>query len=485
MFNLGHLFEALSGLQTVTSTQIITDAVIDSRLAIPGALFIAFAGERLDGHDFVNDAFSRGAIAALVERPVAGDHQVVDTRRPIADEMAAGPPLPVCILVEDTLMALQRIAAYWRRRFNPRIVGITGSVGKTTTKELVNAVLQTRYRTLKSEGNLNNEIGLPLTLLHLTDAHQQVVLEMGMYATGEISTLADIAQPHVGVVTNLGPVHLERLGTMQAIADAKAELVAALPPGPEGVAILNQDEPLVLAMAERTDARVFTYGTSPQADLWASRIEGVGLEGVRFNLHYRRETIRVRVPLLGRHSVHTALRAAAVGLVEGLDWSDIVGGLQSDSPQLRLVAVLGPRNSMLLDDTYNASPASTIAALNLLAELDGRRVAILGDMLELGSYEEVGHRLVGRRVADVAKLLLTVGELGRVIAEEALLSGMNPEHVVILQDVHEAIQVVPTLMQEGDIVLIKGSRGVALDHLVATLSRSATDNSQNAVEEAI
>jgi len=289
--------------------------------------------------------------------------------------------------------------------------------------------------------------------------------------------LARIARPQVGVVTNIGPVHLQRLGTMQAIADAKAELVEALPS--DGVAILNQDEPLVRAMAARTTARVFTYGLSSKADLWADEIEGVGLEGIRFMLHYRGEAIHVRAPLLGRHSVHTALRAAAVGLVEGLDWSDIVNGLRSDSPQLRLVAVQGPNESMLLDDTYNASPASTIAALNLLADLGNRHVAVLGDMLELGSYEEAGHRLVGRRVVEVADLLITVGELGQVIAEEALAAGMPSERVIILPDADAAVRVLPSLVQERDMVLIKGSRGVGLDRLVDALTRPVERKEQD------
>lgn len=471
MLHLGQIVEALTGEQPLLSSEIITDVVIDSHCAIPGSLFVAFTGEKSDGHQYVGEAFSRGSVAALVERAPSGDHHVVDLRQPVTAEVLVDRTLPVCFLVDSTLTALQELAAFWRRRFTPRVIGITGSVGKTTTKELVHAVLETRYRALKSEGNLNNEIGLPLTLLRLDDTFQRVVLEMGMYALGEIATLAKIASPQVAVVTNVGPVHLERMGTMQAIADAKAELVEALPP--DGVAILNQDEPLVRAMAGRTKAGVFTYGLSSKADLWADGIEGAGLEGIRFTLHYGDEAIHVRAPLLGRHSVHTALRAAAVGLVEGLDWSDIIGGLRSNSPQLRLVVVKGPNESLILDDTYNASPASAIAALNLLAELDYRRVAILGDMLELGSYEEAGHQLVGRRVVEVADLLITVGELGRIIAEEALAAGMLQDEVVMLPDADTAVRVLPGLIQKRDMVLIKGSRGVGLDRLVNSLARLA------------
>jgi UDP-N-acetylmuramoyl-tripeptide--D-alanyl-D-alanine ligase len=229
-------------------------------------------------------------------------------------------------------------------------------------------------------------------------------------------------------------------------------------------------------MAQRTQARIFTYGLSPAADLWASDIQSVGLEGIKFTLHYQGDTVHVRAPLLGRHSVHTALRATAVGLVEGLDWSDIVSALQGDSPQLRLVAVRGPNDSLLLDDTYNASPASTIAALNLLHDISsggGRGVAVLGDMLELGSHEQAGHRLVGRRVAEVADLLVTVGELGQIIAEEALAAGMSPDKVMILPDVAAAMDVLPQQIQPQDMVLVKGSRGVSLDKLVDALAYSS------------
>ena len=469
MLTLGHLIAALNPAGSGGHPQPISSVVVDSREATLGSLFVAFAGENVDGHDYVAAAFEQGAVAALVEQPVAGDHQTLDLRRPV--ENPDGITLPVCLLVENTQEALQRAAQSWRARFNPTVIGITGSVGKTTTKELVYAVLSTRFETLKSPGNLNNEIGLPLTLLRLTDAHQMVVLEMGMYTTGEIATLAAIGRPQIGVVTNVGPVHLERLGSIQAIADAKAELVEALPAAPVGIAILNQDEALVRTMAGRTQARVFGYGLNPEADLWADEIESAGLEGIRFSLHYRGETVRIHAHLLGRHSVHTALRAAAVGLATGLGWDAIVQGLQGESLQLRLVAVKGPNESLLLDDTYNASPASTIAALNLLAELDNRRVAVLGDMLELGTYEEPGHRMVGRRAAVVADLLVTVGPLGQIIAEEALTVGMRPEQVLILPDVQAALDTLPPLIRPQDMVLIKASRGVKLNQLVDQLTR--------------
>jgi UDP-N-acetylmuramoyl-tripeptide--D-alanyl-D-alanine ligase len=370
MIKLDFILQALTAYQPTGQEPVIAAFAIDSRSVAPGGLFVAFPGERVDGHDYVGDAFQRGAIAALVEKPV-GDFPLLDARRPIE---IANFSQPVCILVDNTMIALQRIAAAWRAQLQPRVIGITGSVGKTTTKELVHAVMSQRGLTLKAEGSYNNEIGLPLTLLQLRPEHQYAVLEMGMYAQGEIALLCELARPQVGVLTIVGPVHLERLGSMEAIAAAKRELVEALPAEPEGVAILNQDDARVMAMAAHTPARVFTYGLNETADLWASDLVSRGLDGIRFSLHYGRQTLRnISVPLLGRHSVHTALRATAVGLIEGLSWEEIINGLQGMSSQLRLVAVPGPQGSVIIDDTYNSSSESAIAALNLLADLDGRR----------------------------------------------------------------------------------------------------------------
>ncbi len=456
----------------------ISDVVIDSRRAQAGSLFIALRGEHADGHDYVADALKAGAIGAVVQRipeAVRDTVHVADTItgqwRP-ADATEASATL---FLVPETLQALQQVAASWRKRFSPRVIGVTGSVGKTSTKEMIAAVLRRRYRTLWSQGSYNNEIGLPLTLLALRSDHERVVLEMGMYALGEIAQLCKISHPHVGVVTNVGPSHLERLGDIKHIARAKAELVQALPAAPDGVAILNRDDPLVYAMADQTRARVFFYGLTPECDLWADQVESLGLQGIRFRFHHEGETLHVKIPLLGRHSVHTALGAAAVGLVEGLSWDEIIAGLQNVSSQLRLVTVAGMRGSTLIDDTYNASPASTIAALNLLADLTpkgrGRRIAVLGDMLELGSYEREGHILVGRRAADVVDKLITVGRRARLIGQEALATGLSAEDVTMVANNQEALAVLQKLIRRDDIVLIKGSRAQRMEEIVNALSR--------------
>jgi len=467
---------ALSGKPPPASTVPtieIRSAVVDSRLATPGCLFIALRGERYDGHGFIPQAIANGAIVIIAERPPALeggqslDIENLRTRR-FGDSF--------CLIVPDSLTALQQIAAYWRRQHDVQVLGVTGSVGKTTSKEVIAAVVKQRYCTLKSEGNYNNEIGLPLTLLHLTAAHERVVLEMGMYDVGEIAQLADIALPQVGVVTNVGPTHLERLGTIERIAQTKAELPRALPPADQGgVAILNADDERVRAMAAQTRARVFTYGLRPDADLWADEIESRGLKGIHLRLHYGQETLHAQAPLLGRHSVHTALCAAAVGLVEEMSWEEIIAGLQDQFGQLRLVAVPGTAGSIILDDTYNASPTSCLAALNLLDELDGRKIAVLGDMYELGPYEEEGHRLVGRRARDVVDLLVSVGSLAHIIGEEALKAGMAAEAVHLVETNLQVIDLIQKLAQPGDIILVKGSRGMKMEGIVAALAQSEVE----------
>ena len=471
MLTLADVIEGLTDKRPGGLDQPVSRTVIDSRQAEPGALFVALKGEQADGHDYVADAFSRGAVAAIVERDVDAGDVTLDLTDP--DRTLPGLwALPLVLKTADSLRALWQVAAFWRRRHEPRVVGITGSVGKTTTKELVAAVLARRYVTLKSEASYNNEIGLPLTLMHLTDEHERVVLEMGMYDVGEIADLARIAQPHIGVVTIIGPVHLERAKTFERIVQAKTELVEALPPAPGGVAILNYDDTRVRGMAQATKARVFYYGLSPQADLWADHIEGLGLAGIRFQLHHGDETLYVKIPLLGRHSVHTALRAAAVGLVEGLTWQEIIEGLRGPSAQLRLVAVPGPEGAIILDDTYNSSPASTLAALNLLNELDGRKIAVLGDMLELGDYERGGHEKVALRALEVADVLITLGQRGRIIGETALRWGMPADRVHILEENVEAVALLEHTVTSKDVILVKGSRAMQMEEIVNALACS-------------
>jgi UDP-N-acetylmuramoyl-tripeptide--D-alanyl-D-alanine ligase len=469
MLNLADIIEAIKGIRTDLSDLVIADTVIDSRQSMPGSLFIALPGERVDGHDYLDDAFSRGAHYAFIDRTIQADISVLDLRSSSEFELTKPVKLPLAIRVNDCLEALQTVARFLRNKQDVRVIGITGSVGKSTTKEVVAAVLEQRYGTLKNPGNLNNEIGLPLTLLNLQKSHKRAVLEMGFYVPGEIKFLCEIAKPQVGVITNIGTVHAERAGSQEDIARGKAELVEELPEDPEGVAILNYDDSWVRDMIKRTRAKVFFYGLDERATIWADQVNGLGLEGISFRLHFRNEILHLRVPMIGRHSVHTALRAAAVGLVEGLTWDEIVNGLRSGRAQLRLVAVEASSGALILDDTYNASPQSTLAALNLLDEMSGYKVAVLGDMLELGRYEEIGHQMVGVRASEVADEIITVGDRARMIASAARKRKFSRLMITEFDNTDQAIRYLKDRLNKKDVVLIKGSRGMEMDRIVAEL----------------
>ena len=468
MLTLADVFEALINTP-MHAEHVITEASIDSRQVIPGSLFVALPGENVDGHDFLEAAFQRGASYALIQHDVDASFRTLDLRGSRTIDPSENLEPPLCLRVDNSLSALQQIARFWRRKLELNVIGITGSVGKSSTKEMVAEVLSMRYRTLKSPGNMNNEIGLPLSILRLGAGYERAVLEMGFYVPGEIAFLCDIALPSIGIVTNVGTVHAERAGSQEAIFAGKSELVQSLPPAPQGTAILNFDDPWVRKMEEKTRARVFFYGLSPDADLWADEIQGLGLEGIRFQLHYKDEVLHVRVPLIGRHSVHTALRAAAAGLMEGLTWQEIFEGLHQGHTQLRLVAVRSQTGALLLDDTYNASPESMLAALNLLDELEGRKIAVLGDMLELGPYEKQGHEIVGTRAARVADILLTLGTRGHMVAESARKSGMDRSNIHEFSELDPIVVWLTKNLTSNDIVLIKGSHGLHMDRIVGAL----------------
>lgn len=470
MITLTDILEALGQPRPQNPTTSIKKAVIDSREAVVDALFIAIPGENVDGHEYVADAFERGAACALIEHKIETDFPVLDLREKHSQNAVDDLDVPLCLRVENTITALQEIARFWRNQLSLRVIGITGSVGKSTTKELAANVLRQRYPTHKNEGNFNNEIGLPLTILGLQRRHKRAILEMGFYVPGEIDFLCQIAKPQVGVITNIGTVHAERAGSQEAIARGKTELVQALPPAPEGVAILNYDDIWVREMASMTEARVFFYGLSPEADLWADEIEGLGLDGIRFRLHYQHETLYLHLPLIGRHSVHTALRAAAIGLVEGLNWQEIISGLRSSqNSQLRLVAARSKCGALILDDTYNASPASTLAALSLLKEVDGIKIAVLGDMLELGQYEQQGHEMIGLRTAEIADTLLTLGKRAHIIASSARRAGMSAQNILEFDDAEPLINWLQKNLKPENAVLLKGSRGLRMDRITAAL----------------
>ena len=439
-----------------------TGASVDSRRITPGSVYVALRGERVDGHAFIADAIRAGAVAAIVERPVE-----------LPDDIRHAPQ----VVVADSLRALQDLAAWWRSRHPVRVVGITGSTGKTIAKEITADVASRALTTLRNEGNLNSETGLPMTLLRLEPAHEAAVLEMSMYTVGEIARLAAIARPEVGVVLAVHPTHLERAGSIERIASAKAELPAALPR--DGLAVLNADDGRVAAMADVTPAEVRTFGLGPTADVRATDVLSHGLTGTEFTVRAPWGTRRLRSGTPGRHLVPHALAALAVGERLGVGIDDASEALAAGSRADHRMAVIasGP-GATLVDDTYNASPVSVAAALDFLAETPlpagRRRIAVLGDMLELGPDEERLHREIGARAAESADVIVTVGQRGAWIGEAASAAGAA--RVAHAADAEEAAAVVEreAAPRVGDVVLLKASRGIGLDRAVDLLRGAAS-----------
>jgi UDP-N-acetylmuramoyl-tripeptide--D-alanyl-D-alanine ligase len=455
------LLAATGGTLIRRSDRGIRGGAVDSRLVVPGNLFVALPGERTDGHRFVRAAADTGAAAILISRD--------------PDDAAGEPALDTLgdltlIRVPDTLRALHAVAAAWRARFSPLVVGITGSIAKTSTKEAVAGVLARRFTTLRTEGNQNNEIGLPLTVLRLGPEHGAAVLEMGMYVGGEIRELAAIGRPSIGIVTAVQPVHLARIGSIEAIEDAKAELVEALPAAADGgVAILNADDPRVARMATRTRARVVTYGFSAGADVTADAVTSIGFAGMQFRLRTPAGDRDAEIPSLGRLAVHNALAGAAAGLAAGLTLEEILPGLAATATVPHRSAVVRARGLTIVDDAYNASPGSMRAALDLLGGLPGRHVAVLGEMRELGDAHEAGHREVGAAAAGVDLLVVVDGGPGGAaagIVDGARAAGLAPERILVAGDAAEAVRQVRSAAADGDVVLVKASRGIELEHVV-------------------
>ena len=462
VFTINDIIQTLTDHTVPQMDYSITKTVIDSRNAIDGSLFIALPGETVDGHEFVESAFSLGAVTAIIDQEVSPNLAVLDCRKGHFDTSIHEVQLPVCLRVENALQALQTFAAAWRRKHPVMAIGITGSVGKTTTKELTAQLLSQKFKVLKNPGNRNNEIGLPLTLLELEPQHDLAVLEMGFYVPGEIALLCEIAQPKIGVITNVGTVHAERAGSQEQIARGKAELVQALPPEPDGVAVLNMDDPWVRKMAQQTSAQVLSYGIVEDADLKATNIQSFGLDGIQCTLNFKGEAQSIRSPLLGEFSAYTILRATAVALTLGLTWEQIQTGLAVGQIDLRLHSIQLENDITVIDDTYNASPASTIAALTFLKNLPGRRVAILGDMLELGPYEQSGHRSVGDYLPEAAELVILVGPRSKIIALAAQAKGFPKEKIHWYPDSDQAASPALDAIEHGDMILIKGSNSMRM-----------------------
>ena len=449
-FTVGDVLKATKGhLVKGEPAAVISRVSTDSRASEAGDLFVALKGDRFDGHDFVAQAVGRGATGILVSKDVG--------------EFSG----KILILVEDTRKALGDVARLYRDRFDIPVVGITGSNGKTTTKDMAASVLSQRYSVLRNEGNFNNAIGVPLTLFRLTKAHDMAVIEMGTGAPGEMSRLIDIARPDVAVVTNVGPTHLEFFGSMDEVAAEKGILARAA-----GAAVLNADDPRVAEMRDAADGTTILFGIRNSADVVADEIEQ-GQDGCsHFTLVANMERIRVHLPFPGRHQIYNALAAASLGILFHVKLDEIKRSLEvcrGLPMRMQKVVVNG---ATIIDDTYNSNPASLRAAVDYLSEVECecKRVLVLGDMLELGKQSGELHLEAGRSIAGRQfHSLVTVGDKAAMIAEGAMAAGMPEDRAVVFETNSEAVAYLRLVLGQGDIALIKGSRGMKMEEIVGSL----------------
>jgi UDP-N-acetylmuramoyl-tripeptide--D-alanyl-D-alanine ligase len=417
---------------------------IDSRTVQPGELFFAVKGERLDGHDFVHQALERGAVSAVVRK----------------DQLARFPVKTCLLAVDDTLHALQTLATAVRRMWGKPVVGVTGSAGKTTTKEAIAHVLSSRYRVLKSEGNFNNHFGLPLMLLKLEPEHDMAVIEMGMSHAGEISALAKIAQPEIGVVTVVAPVHLEYFDSLASIARAKYELIESLPAG--GIAVLNADDEYVSQFGRDFNGKVVMYGTRANADIRAEQIQSRGAEGSVFDVVVNGVRQRAVLPLVGTHNISNALAAVAVGFERGIPLAEAVASLATMRAADKRGQVVQLGNIRVINDCYNSNPKALEAMVDALAAMPAkRRIVVAGEMLELGPAGEKMHQAAGQHIAEKKiDVLIGVRGLAQPMVEAAKTKGMQAEFVATPEEAGEWLA---RQSREGDVVLLKASRGVKLE----------------------
>ncbi len=418
----------------------------DSRKVRSGDLFVALKGAKADGHDFAETAINHGAVAALVSRPISEK-------------------LP-SIEVEDTLRAYGEIAAGYRKLTGVKVVGITGSVGKTTTKEMTASVLEAAYHTAKTEGNHNNNLGLPMTIMDMPENTEVAVLEMGMNHSGEMEYLSDIARPDLAIITNIGTMHIEHLGTREGILQAKLEIMRGMPD--DGAGVFNGDEPLLWNIRAIGKHKKYYYGIENHAcDVNATDIVELD-DGVRFVVHGFGQQFELFVPMLGRHAVYNALAATTVGLLLGVKAEKIQARFSSFHNTGMRQKIYVKNGVTIIEDCYNAGPESTEAALDVLAGIktDGRRIAVLGDMLELGNRSAAEHYRIGRLAVGKADLLLTYGEHSVRTLTGAITGGMNPKNTDHFDTHEDMAHMLKMRVSEGDVVLFKGSRGMRMEKVL-------------------
>jgi UDP-N-acetylmuramoyl-tripeptide--D-alanyl-D-alanine ligase len=441
---LARIAEFVSGAGEFAREEVARGYSIDSRTVGRGELFFAVKGEWLDGHDFVEQALEKGACAAVVGE----------------DQLGRYPKTARLLAVEDTLVALQTLATAVRKLWGKPLIAVTGSAGKTTTKEAIAHVLGVRFRVLKSEGNFNNHFGLPLMLLKLEPEYDVAVIEMGMSHAGEIRALAKIAEPEIGVVTNVAPVHLEFFDSLAGIARAKYELIESLPA--HAVAVLNADDEYVSQFGRDFKGKVVMYGTRAAADVRAERIQSKGTEGAEFEVVIGGVREHARLPLVGEHNVLNALAAVAVGIERGLKPAEAVAALATLVPSDKRGQVLQVGNITVINDCYNSNPKALEAMVDALATMAAkRRIVVAGEMLELGPAGEEMHRRAGQHIAEKkTDVLLGVRGLAQAMVEDARQAGTRAE---FMRTPDEAGEWLARETRDGDVVLLKASRGVKLE----------------------
>jgi UDP-N-acetylmuramoyl-tripeptide--D-alanyl-D-alanine ligase len=452
VFTLDQLLAATRGrvIQGTPRGESFKGGAFDSRIVQPGEVFFALRDQR-DGHEFVADAFACGARAAVVERAV-----------PAPDDA-------LLIEVTQPLHALRRLAEALRDAHPIPAVGITGSVGKTTTKEATAAALGARLRVLRTAASFNNEIGVPLTFLRIEPTHEVAVIELGFYVPGEIADLCRLVRPRIGIITEIPaiPVHFARTPNVEAIAAGKAELIESLPD--DGVALLNADSPRVRALAPRTRAHVVLFGESEDATLRAVDVNADGLAGLRFTATYEGKRVPVQLPIPGRQLVPAALAALGAAHALGVPLEEAAVSLGTFEQPAHRMEIRRGAGVTVIDDSYNSSPIAVQAALAVLRDVKGRRIAVLGDMLELGSFSAGAHEALGRDAARSTDVLIGIGELARTAVDAARASGLAEAHWA--SDLGEALVLLRGKQQPGDTILVKGSHSLALDRLADTLVR--------------
>jgi len=432
----------------------------DSRTVTEGELFIALKGSRFDGHHYVLEALEKKAEGVVIEENKVGDIRW-NGYRPKA-----------VIAVEDTLFALGNIALDWRRKYRTPLVALTGSNGKTTTKEMIAACLETTFPILKTKGNLNNLIGLPLTLLTLTEKERVVVLEMGMNVPGEIRRLTEIAEPDVGLITNIQKVHLEGMESLERLKKEKGELFRKM--RRDGTILVNQDDPRVVDLARDYPGQKITFGIEHPAEVMAKEIRLRGAEGTFFTLILEGEAVEIHLRLLGRHFIPNALSAIAVACLFGVEVKQAKEALENfQSIPMRMEVVPLKGGKTLINDAYNANPYSMELALETLVEAkgEGRAIAVLGDMLELGNFTKEAHEQLGEKVSELSiDFLLALGEEAPIVVESAIRHGLPMERARVVESHSEAISILRQMIQNGDWILLKGSRKMAMERIVEGLT---------------